>query len=308
MRRDLTGILVLDKPEGPTSFGVVNTIKRASGQKKIGHTGTLDPMATGVLTLCLGKATKLVPFLQAGQKEYHGRMILGLTTETDDITGTVLKKISGFRLSGEEVLMAAREFVGLIEQVPPAFSAVKIGGRPAYELARQGKRVRIKSRLVTIHRFEVTEVDLPRVSFVVSVSKGTYIRSLAADLGRRLGLGGCLEVLRRTRSAPFTINEAVSTDDAVELARSGRLEERIIPMDRALSFMPEVRVSDRLAEMVRCGRPLPVSYLNDFSPRPGPIRVKDAGHGLLAVYEYKPRSKALEGECLTPLRVLGGNN
>jgi tRNA pseudouridine55 synthase len=308
MRRDLNGILVVDKPEGPTSFGVVRTIKKVCGIKKIGHTGTLDPMATGVLILCLGKATKLVPFLQSGQKEYQGRMILGLTTDTDDITGRVLKKKSGFSCHVQDVLSTAREFVGSIEQVPPAFSAVKIQGRPAYELARQGQKVPARSRWVDIYRFEVTEVNLPRVSFVVSVSKGTYIRSLAADMGRRLGLGGCLETLRRTRSAPFSVNEAVSTDEVVELARQGRLEEKLIPMDRALSFMPGVLVSDRLAEMVRCGRPLPISYLNDFSPEPGPVRVQAAGHGLLAVYEYKPRIEALEGGFLTPLRVLGGNN
>ena len=305
--KEVSGVLVVDKPEGPTSFEVVRRIKKALGIKKVGHTGTLDPLATGVLPLCFNRATKLVPFLQAGEKEYQGRMILGLSTDTEDVTGRVTAKRALTDLSLEEIRAATREFVGLIEQVPPAFSAVKHGGWPAHRLARAGLKVPAKSRKVTVHDLVVTSVDMPRVCFYIRVSKGTYIRSLVSDIGRRLKTGACLEGLRRLSSAPFTIDEALTLEEALGLASEGRLEERFIPADEALSFMPKVRVSEGLVHLVENGQPLPLGGLEGYVPRPGPVRVMTQGAGLLAVYEYKDPAQTRRPDCLTPIRVLGRN-
>lgn len=306
-RGNLSGVLLVDKPAGPTSFEVVRRLRSALGVKKAGHTGTLDPLATGLLTLCLNRATKLAPFLQAGEKEYQGSMILGLTTDTDDITGRVTSKKACLNIGSRDIIEAAREFAGVIEQVPPAYSAVKFQGRPAYKLARQGEKVPAKSREVIIHDLAVTGIDLPQISFYVRVSKGTYIRSLAADLGRRLRTGACLRTLRRLSSVPFTLGEAVPLDEAEDLARTGRLDERVIPLNQALSFMPEVRISGDAVRLVENGQPLPLSSLDDFRPQEGPVRIRAREAGLLAVYKYTPPTGTRDKESLTPLRILGGN-
>ena len=300
----ISGVLVIDKPSGPTSFGVVKRLKWASKIKKIGHTGTLDPMATGVLCLCFNQATKLTPFLQNGEKEYSGRILLGMSTDTDDITGQPISKDSRTIVDESEVVQAAKEFCGDIQQVPPDYSAVKIGGKPAYKLARSGQKPPTKSRMVTIHDFNIISVDGPLVSFFARVSKGTYIRSLAADLGRRLGVGACLESLRRLVSEPFRLEHSHTLDEAEDAALNGRLEEILTPLDHALSFLPEVNVRDEQVRMVSNGRSLPVCDLNDFIPRPGPVRVRSGDAGLLAVYEYKPTFQGSEPEYLTPLRIL----
>ncbi|MEW5722215.1 MAG: tRNA pseudouridine(55) synthase TruB, partial [Thermodesulfobacteriota bacterium] len=182
IRTDPAGVIVVDKPAGPTSFDVVRRLRSAGRIRKAGHTGTLDPMATGVLPVCLGLATKLAPFLQDGLKEYEGRMMLGLCTDTDDVTGRVVAKRSLHGLEPADVVQTAAEFVGLLEQTPPDYSAVKIDGRPAHRLARAGGMVPARARRIEVLEFNVTAVDLPLVSFRVRVSKGTYIRSLAADL------------------------------------------------------------------------------------------------------------------------------
>jgi tRNA pseudouridine55 synthase len=300
----LSGVLVIDKPAGPTSFGVVKRLKWASKIKKIGHTGTLDPMATGVLCLCFNQATKLTQFLQGGEKEYSGRILLGMSTDTDDITGRPISKDSRTIIDETEVVQAAREFCGDIRQVPPDYSAVKIGGKPAYKLARSGQKPPTKSRMVTIHDFKIVSVDGPLVSFFARVSKGTYIRSLAADLGRRLGVGACLESLRRLASEPFRLEHSHTLEEAEEAALHGHLEDILTPLEHALSFLPEVHVRDEQARMVSNGRSLPVSDLNDFIPQPGPIRVRSGDVGLLAVYEYKPTFQDSEPDYLTPLRIL----
>lgn len=297
--------MVMDKPEGLSSYEVLRRVGRASGIKKIGHTGTLDPLATGVLVLCLNRATKLVRFLQAGEKEYLGRMVLGLWTDTGDVTGRVVGKNTALDLSHQEIIKAAAEFVGLIEQVPPDYSAVKINGRPAYRLARSGEKVPARSRMVEVHELTLTKIDPPYISFYVRASKGTYIRSLAADLGRRLRTGACLESLRRLAARPFSLNQAVTLEEALDLARSGRLEERIISLDQALAFLPGVYVPEGLAPLVEHGRPLPLSRIDDFRPRPGPVRILDHQAGLLAVYEYNSSTDDPRDECLVPVRVLG---
>ena len=305
LQNSLAGILVVDKPVGPTSFDMIRMIRKATGQKKMGHTGTLDPLASGVLPICLGQATKLIPYLEEGVKEYSGRIILGLTTDTDDITGRVTGKKTRFDLSHAEIARTAGEFVGSIEQVAPAYSAVKINGRPAYDIARKGQKVPARSRQVIVHDLAVTKIDLPHISFCARVSKGTYIRSLAADLGRRLRTGACLESLRRLSSGPFRLDKSFSIEIIRENALAGRLEELLIPLDMALAFMPEVSISDIQVTGVLNGRPLPISSLPRFSPIPGLFRIRNDSLGLLAIYKYNPRVITGEDDCLLPLRVLG---
>lgn len=302
-RRDLSGVLLLDKPAGLSSFEVVQRLKRVLRVRKIGHTGTLDPMATGLLVVCLNQATKMVPFLQAGEKTYTGRMLLGLSTDSGDITGRVILKRSGLDVTPEEIVRLGREFEGDIEQVPPAFAALKIGGQPAYKLARRGEKVPERLRRVVVHELTVTAVELPRVSFATCVSKGTYIRSLVVDWGRRLRTGACLDELRRVGNEPFHIEDALSLAEAEALAKEGGLEERIIPLEQALSFLPAVRIDDVSARLVENGQPLPLEHLGDFTPRPGPIQILNPSAGLLAVYSYDPARTAQASACLTPLRV-----
>jgi len=302
----LSGLLIVDKPEGPTSFDIVRQIRKALRVKKVGHTGTLDPMATGVLILCVNRATKLVPFLQAGDKVYEGRMILGLTTDTDDITGRVSAKRVVTGIGREDIERAASEFIGTIEQVPSGFTALKYNGQPGYKLARKGEKVPPRARQVIVHELTVDEVNLPRVSFLARVSKGTYIRSLTADWGWRLGSGACLESLRRLANASFSVDQAVSLEEALDLAADGCLKDRLIPVEEALSFMPAVEVDRKLAALVENGQPIPLSHLKRTSTPVGPVRVMAPEAGLLAVYEcHSPMLDNSEG-FLTPLRVLSG--
>lgn len=303
-RRDLSGVLLVDKPAGLSSFEVVQRLKRALRLRKIGHTGTLDPMATGLLVVCLNQATKMVPFLQAGEKTYTGRMLLGLGTDSGDITGRVIFKRACLDVSPEEIARLGREFEGAIEQVPPAFAALKIDGQPAYKLARRGEKVPERLRRVVVHELKVTAVELPRVSFSTRVSKGTYIRSLVVDWGRRLRTGACLEELRRVANEPFRLEDALPLAQAEALARTDGLEERVIPLEQALSFLPAVRIDDVSARLVENGQPLPLEHLGDFTPRPGPIQILNPSAGLLAVYSYDPTRTAQPCACLTPLRVL----
>ena len=302
----LSGIVVVDKPAGPTSFEVVRRVRQAARVKKIGHTGTLDPMATGVLILCLGSATKLAPFLQGGRKVYEGRMLLGQVTDTGDVTGRVTETRELTGREAEQLPGIVPEFVGRIEQTVPEYSAVKIEGRPAYSLARAGEKVPPRSRMVEIYELTLFDVNPPYVSFRAEVSKGTYIRSLAADIGSKLGVGACLESLRRTVSRPFDLHHAVTLEEALDLARQGRIEERLVSPEDALSFMPEVSVSEEMTRLVQNGQPLPLNDLTDFLPQPGPVRVQAHGRGLLAVYEYDPQRTERERDCLTPVRVLVG--
>ena len=304
LQRDLSGVLLVDKPVGLSSFEVVQRLKRALRVRKIGHTGTLDPMATGLLVVCLNQATKMVPFLQAGEKTYTGRMLLGLGTDSGDITGRVTLKRACLDVAPEEIVRLGREFEGAIEQVPPAFAALKIGGQPAYKLARRGEKVPERLRRVIVHELKVTGMELPRVSFATRVSKGTYIRSLVVDWGRRLRTGACLEELRRVGNEPFRLEEALPLAQAEALAKTGGLEERVIPLERALSFLPAVRIDDVSARLVENGQPLPLEHLGDFTPRPGPIQILDPSARLLAVYSYDPTRSAQASACLTPLRVL----
>lgn len=211
---NVDGVLVVDKQSGMSSYDVIRRLKKVLGTSRLGHTGTLDPMATGVLVVCAGWSTRLVPYLSDGWKEYTGEIRLGVRTETDDAEGAVVETRE-VRCGREELQAAAACLTGEIEQVPPAYSAVHVGGERAYAVARRGDEVALEPRKVTVERFDVDLAAPDRVAFRVRVSKGTYVRSLARDLGELLGCGAHLASLRRTVNEPFTVDEATPLESVL---------------------------------------------------------------------------------------------
>jgi tRNA pseudouridine55 synthase len=284
------GVLVVDKPAGVTSHDVVAAVRRLVGSKpgrkrrgpKVGHAGTLDPDATGVLVVCIGQATRLVPWLQASRKTYDARMRLGATTSTLDAAGEVLSTTDASVVDEPTLCEALKSFVGDIEQVPPMVSAVKIGGERLYAKARRGEVVDRPPRPVTIHDIVLEDFHAgpkAEAAFLVTCSAGTYIRTLAADVGARLGVGAHLVSLRRLGSGRFSLEDAVTPEQLEELAGAGRLPDALITMADAVSDYPAVKVDGADADAISHGRPLPATGL------PGPVAVLDGEGRLLAMVE-----------------------
>lgn len=289
----LDGVVVVDKPAGMTSHDVVAVVRRlvrddprtAAGPRrkhgpKVGHTGTLDPDATGVLVLCLGRATRLVPYLQVSRKTYEARMRLGIRTSTLDSSGEVVATADASAVDETSLCEALKSFVGDIEQIPPMVSAVKVGGERLYRKALRGEEVERAARRVTIHDLVLGDVELgPRAeaSFLVTCSSGTYVRTLAADVGDRLGVGAHLVSLRRLGSGRFTVDDAHHLDGLRRLASEDRLDEALIPMAEALADHPAVVVDEDTAQAVVHGRAIPATG------HEGPVAVLDAGRHLLAM-------------------------
>ncbi len=247
------GILSVDKEAGWTSFGVVALVRKGSGVRKAGHAGTLDPAATGVLLVCLGQAVRVSEYLMELPKVYRAQIVLGTATDTYDGEGqpTFTGDFSGVR---EEQLKAAlSEFVGRIQQVPPSFSAVKVGGQPAHRLARQGRPVELRPRPARIDRIDLLRFQPPLVEVEVECGKGTYIRSLAHDLGQRLGCGAHLGGLTRTRVGPFTVESSVSVAQLGEAFDDGGWPELLLPMDAGLGDFPAVTLEYEEEKDVRHG-------------------------------------------------------
>ena len=209
-------IIAIDKPEGWTSFDVVNKLRRLTGVKKVGHAGTLDPFATGVLLVCFANATKQVDALMELEKEYHGTLMLGSETDSHDVTGRVIAQRPVPALTKAQLEPVVRRYVGEILQIPPMYSAIKKGGRRLYQLARKGEHIALEPRRVTVYAFEMTAVNLPEISFEVTCSRGTYVRALARDIGNDLGCGAFLKTLRRTRVGPYTAGAALSIEQFAE--------------------------------------------------------------------------------------------
>ncbi len=246
------GILLVDKQFGETSYDVVRKTKRALSIKKVGHAGTLDPFATGLLIILIGQGTKLSSFIMKKQKVYLVRIRLGMETDTLDPTGRAIKFEDVPHLELPDVERVARDFVGELEQVPPAYSAIKIKGRKAYEIAREGKTVPLKSRKVMIYNMVVLDMNLPFIDLKVACSSGTYIRSLASDFGKRLGTCAYAASLRRIQSGIFSVDHSVSSKE-ISPGSGIKLEKNIIPLPDALPDMQQVAVSEQLAARIRSG-------------------------------------------------------
>jgi tRNA pseudouridine55 synthase len=290
------GFLVIDKPPGRTSHDVVDEARVHFGTRRVGHLGTLDPQATGVLPLAIRAATKLVPFLPPMQKVYVGTVRLGAETDTLDGEGRVLRRHDGKLPGEEEVLEALADFVGEIDQVPPMYSAVKKDGVPLHRLARRGQEVERAAKRVTVHSLELLRFESPDAEISVECGPGTYVRTLAADLGEKLGCGAYLHSLRRLVSGSFEIGQAITLEQLAEDARAGKQESHLIGPAAVLAA-PEIHVLEDAARRISNG--------GDISPGSGlrvapgtRVLVRDAEGELLALAELRPDRR------LWPLRVL----
>ncbi|MBN1176717.1 MAG: tRNA pseudouridine(55) synthase TruB [Dehalococcoidales bacterium] len=252
----MDGILNIDKPPGKTSYGVVAVIKRLSGEKHVGHAGTLDPDATGVLPVCLGRGTRIVEFLVDATKVYRAEIELGAATDTYDASGRVIRRGDASKIDRAQVESALEDFRGAIQQTPPMYSAVKHKGKPLYTLARAGIEVTRKSRTVKVHRLELLEWNHPAFTIEVECGKGTYIRSLANDLGQALGCGAYLKRLVRTRCGVFDIKDAVGMLKLEEAFRHGYWEQFMYPVDIVLQHFKAVVLDEDTEAAVRNGSPV----------------------------------------------------
>ncbi len=282
------GIINVHKEKGFTSHDVVAKLRGIVGQKKIGHTGTLDPDATGVLPVCLGKATKLCDMLTDKNKMYETVLLLGLTTDTQDISGNVINKTSSANLCEGDVREAILSFVGEYQQVPPMYSALKVNGKKLYELAREGIEIERKARQVSIFSINIKEIDLPRVRMEVSCSKGTYIRSLCHDIGEKLGCGGCMETLVRTKVSCFTIENSVTLAQIQEQKDAGKLEELITPIDVMFAEFEAVTLKEEFVSFAYNGNVfLPKHIEGDSRFRDmQKVRVYNKSGEFIAIYRF----------------------
>lgn len=257
----LNGIMLIDKPCDWTSHDVVGKLRGILHERRIGHSGTLDPMATGLLVVFVGRATRAVEFAEADSKEYIAGLRLGISTDTQDITGNTLKSSNSLP-SKAELEQALNAFKGEISQIPPMYSAIKVGGRKLYELARRGESVERKPRKVTIEKLEIVGENDGDYILDVVCSKGTYIRTLCNDIGDTLGCGGCMSSLRRVKAGAFSIEKAHTIDEIQAAADNGGLDEIIIPVDRLFSAYPELTVRDTAEKKLRNGNVIKLAAPN----------------------------------------------
>jgi tRNA pseudouridine55 synthase len=290
----MDGLLVIDKPGGCTSHDVVQRVRKIAGTRRVGHGGTLDPEATGVLLVAVGQATRFFPFLAGAEKTYEGSIRFGYATDTYDASGRPTSEERGFDVPEEAVRAAMRSLEGRGFQIPPPYSAKKLRGKPAYELARAGRNVRLEPAPVNVRSFGLRTYHPPFVDFEVRCSAGTYVRSLAHDLGLRLGCGAHLHSLRRTSVGAFTAEQALSLEELARSAEKGRLPSCLIPLERILPEAPVVVIRPEALGRVLNGSAL---LPNDLAPesaavlrgeQAGPIKVLEASGKLLALARPSP--------------------
>ena len=298
----MNGILNVYKEPGFTSHDVVAKLRGICKQKKIGHTGTLDPEASGVLPVCLGSATKLCDLLTEKDKEYRAVMLLGCETDTQDTTGTVISEHE-VTASEEEVRDAILSFTGPYDQIPPMYSALKVNGQKLCDLARAGKVVERKSRRITIHSIKIEEICLPRVTMKVFCSRGTYIRTLCHDIGQKLGCGGAMEKLVRTRSGRFGLEEAYKLSEIQKLSDEGRLEEILMPVENVFEGLLAVQAIGIGQKLLENGNPLEFRHVKllsgemplDCAPEDGTqVRVYDENGHFTGVYAWRKAEERLK--------------
>jgi tRNA pseudouridine55 synthase len=300
-----SGVLVIDKPRGWTSFQVVARVRRLAGEKRVGHAGTLDPLATGVLPVCLGTATRLVEYLADATKEYRASVHLGATSPTYDAEGPIQQVVPVDQLPDTATVAGAlAQFRGPQQQLPPMHSAVQQGGKRLYDLARQGIEVERQPRPVTIYRLELLAYTAPVLELLVECSKGTYIRSLAHDLGETLGCGAYLAGLVRTRHGPFRLADAVTMTDLEAGATAGRLTEILRPADVLLAKWPRVDLDAEAARRVGQGQPLaypaPATGPATEADTPPHLRAYSPDGTFLAVVEWDAAKRRWQ-----PIKVFG---
>lgn len=281
-----SGIINVYKEKGFTSFDVVAKLRGILRTKKIGHTGTLDPDAEGVLPVCIGRATKVCDILTDKDKVYEAVMLLGVETDTQDTSGEVLKELT-VEVSEEAVKEATLSFVGEYAQIPPMYSALKVNGKKLYELAREGKTVERKARNVNIFSIEILEMDLPRVRMSVHCSKGTYIRTLCYDIGQKLGCGGCMEKLLRTKVGVFELKDTLKLAEIDELAKAGNVEEKIISVDELFEDYTKVWTKHEFDVVVHNGNRIQKKmFMQKLPANTERLRVYDSESVFIGIYEF----------------------
>lgn len=285
----INGMTVIYKEAGFTSHDVVAKLRGICGQKKIGHTGTLDPMATGVLPVCLGSATKLCDMLADRDKEYVAELLLGVETDTQDTTGQVLAE-HPVEVTEAQVCRAAGSFVGDYDQIPPMYSALKHNGRKLYELARAGKEVEREARPVVIKELEILECAVPLIRFRVVCSKGTYIRTLCADIGEKLGCGGTMQKLERTRVGGFLLENARTLGQMQQLRDENRLQEAVLPVDSVFTDCPVLHMRGDSCRLVDNGNPFLANQTQEEEIHaPGRwVRVYRQDESFVGIYAWEP--------------------
>ncbi len=286
--QNLSGIIVVKKEKGFTSHDVVAKLRGICKQRKIGHTGTLDPDATGVLPVCLGRATKVCDMLTDSDKTYETVMLLGVTTDTQDTSGEILEEKAIETLDEESVLKAIFSFIGDYEQIPPMYSALKVNGQKLCDLARKGIEVERKARKISIYSIDVIEIRLPYVKMRVSCSKGTYIRTLCHDIGLKLGVGACMKELSRTKAAGFCMEEAHTLSEIETIVKAGNIHSLLIPVDRVFESYPSVTVKKDFEIIYKNGNPLEQRMLcGDSAFFTHPVRVYDETGIFIGIFQYK---------------------
>ena len=282
----LHGILNIYKEKGYTSHDVVAKLRGIVGQKKIGHTGTLDPDAEGVLPVCLGRATRVCDLLTEKDKTYRAVLLLGKTTDTQDLTGVTLHEADTGFLKEREVEEVILGFVGEYSQVPPMYSALKVNGKKLYELAREGKSVERKARTVCIREIRILKMELPRVEMEVTCSKGTYIRTLCHDIGERLGVGGCMQSLLRTRVGRFCLEDSRTLGEIQKAWEEGRLLQNLTPIDAVFEQYRPVQIDARQEGLLYNGNMFYIEGQKDVPEDKELVRVYGCNGEFVAVYQY----------------------
>jgi tRNA pseudouridine55 synthase len=302
--RDQDGIIIIDKPVGITSAGVVSIVKKTLNVKKVGHAGTLDPFAEGVLICCVNQATRLADFLLHGPKTYIAELKLGQETDTQDLTGTVISSAVPENYSIKTLQEVFKAFEGSCEQLPPVYSALKHKGVPLYKLARSGKPVQKPPRRVEIYSITILDIALPLIRFEVSCSAGTYIRTLGADIGKRLGCGGHLNALKRTASSGFTLDQAVSLSALKKMAPTAQQPEKFISMVEALPEIPACRADSHLVAKIRHGQTITAreligtGELDTGRPEGSKIKIVDQTGKLVAILNYQEHDQQMNYCCV----------
>lgn len=290
----INGIINVYKEKGFTSFDVVAKMRGMFRQKKIGHTGTLDPDAEGVLPVCLGKATKVCDLLTDKDKEYKAVLLLGQETDTQDISGEIINS-APVNVSEDEVREAILSFIGEYEQIPPMYSALKVNGQKLCDLARKGITVERKARMVNIHKIEITNVNLPEVEMIVSCSKGTYIRTLCDDIGKKLGCFGCMKSLLRTKVDQFTLDKAYTLSELQQLIDNHpeNVWDFIEPIDMVFHKYEAVQTKAEAKKLVINGNRIPIELISNFSieKMQEKIRLYDDTNQFVGIYTYIEESK-----------------
>lgn len=296
----INGVIVIDKPADITSARVVARVKALLNVGKAGHTGTLDPFATGVLVCCINDATKLARFLLHGNKKYEAVLQLGVETDTQDFTGNIISTCNKTEFSDKQLRTAFKKFEGDVKQLPPVYSALKHKGVPLYKLARKGKPVQKPARDIFISNINILETALPAIRFEVSCSAGTYIRTLCSDIGKVLGCGGCLKELRRIESSGFTIKESLTLPELERLALSNKLSDRIISMADTLQNMPEHIADKALTDKIIHGNTITMldGIGRHAEDKDAFIKILDTNKNLIAVLNFKKDSNRYHYCCV----------